>query len=403
MEVSTQVPQATHYPALFREYIVRNTQYALGQVEAPGFGSEPDDHEMALRALQYGLDHAAAWAVIRHLLFALAPKMEQAGYRQEWSTYLKQGLERSQQLADLEAEARLCLFLGELYEYQGSDEEAARHLTFGLSLFEMLHQQEWQGRALNRLAALRWRQRAFAESTDLVRRARVLLVDSSAEQAYSHFVLGGIAFEQGERTEARFHFEESLRLWQVGGDARRVAWGMTHLGNVLWAEGHYTQAIEQYEAAAERFEDLDDPVHLALVRVNIGTIHLSQGNPARALAFYRLAEPAFHRAQDLRCLAALGTNQGKAHRQLKQWTAAEVAFQRSIYLWRQLGNAKSLVNALDGLGKTYQEQQRWGEAKVVLHEALAELGGLEADPAHERLLKMVTEYLEESSPELLDP
>lgn len=52
---------------------------------------------------------------MRALLLTLAPKMEQAGFRQDWLSYLARRLDQAHSLEDRRAEAELNLQVGYLH------------------------------------------------------------------------------------------------------------------------------------------------------------------------------------------------------------------------------------------------------------------------------------------------
>ena len=168
-------PLLTDYPAIFRGYIVRNTQDILARVQQAGAILPPAEREQALHTLSYALKLPEAWPDTRTLLLTMAPKMEQAGYRDEWMPYLAQGIQQSQYLDDIEAEAALHLQLGMLYQLRGKYKEAHLHLVTSAEEFERLNARRNQVRALNRLAYVARLQRQFEEATRLVETVRRLL------------------------------------------------------------------------------------------------------------------------------------------------------------------------------------------------------------------------------------
>ncbi|MCP4289822.1 MAG: hypothetical protein GY792_36285, partial [Gammaproteobacteria bacterium] len=83
MVVDTMVAPQTDYPALFRAYVVRSMAQLRVELSEVGSILSADEQEQALHALSFALKLPEAWPETRALLLAIAPKMEQAGYRDE--------------------------------------------------------------------------------------------------------------------------------------------------------------------------------------------------------------------------------------------------------------------------------------------------------------------------------
>ena len=147
MAVSTAaVTTMTDYPAIFRGYVVRSTQHILSVIRQAGAILPPEDRDQALHTLSYALKLPEAWPDARALLLIMAPKMEQAGFRDEWIPYLQQGADQSQQIGDTEAGAELHLHLGILYQLRSKYKEARTHLEISAKAFEKLDQPRPQAR-----------------------------------------------------------------------------------------------------------------------------------------------------------------------------------------------------------------------------------------------------------------
>jgi hypothetical protein len=86
----------------------RSLDLLLMQVVAAGQAAPPSDvRTQAMHTLDYAFQLPAIWQQVRHLLLALAPKMEQAGHRSEWLTLLDLAIEQSRHQRDGESEGEL--------------------------------------------------------------------------------------------------------------------------------------------------------------------------------------------------------------------------------------------------------------------------------------------------------
>ena len=85
---------------MFQDYIRAGVQASLARVQAVEHTLPELDRQQAWHLLSFALDLPEVWDETRALLLALAPKMEQAGFRMEWLVYLMEGHRRSQTYAD---------------------------------------------------------------------------------------------------------------------------------------------------------------------------------------------------------------------------------------------------------------------------------------------------------------
>lgn len=114
----------TIYTDIFTSYILNGASQALAQVQQSA-GQIPEDvRAQAWHLLDYALGVDPAWPQVRELLLALSPKMEMAGYRDEWLPFLQAGIERSIAQADRAVEARLELAVGQLLRLENRYNEA---------------------------------------------------------------------------------------------------------------------------------------------------------------------------------------------------------------------------------------------------------------------------------------
>jgi tetratricopeptide (TPR) repeat protein len=390
-------PLMTDYPAIFRGYIVRNTQDILARVRQTGAILPPAEREQALHTLSYALKLPEAWPDARALLLTMAPKMEQAGYRDEWMPYLAQGIQQSQALDDPEAEAELHFQLGRVYRLRAKYEEARAHFEASARGFERLNASLNQARALNRLAQVARLERRFAEATRLVEDALSLLGEQETERAYSYLVLGMVAVDKREWPGAVDFFEMSLSLWGRENNQRMMGRCLISLGAALQPMKKYHEAIDAYHQAIALFEEIQDPIHQAITQMNLGNVYYWLDQPDEALKLHLRAERIFRRAQDRFYLAHVHHNIGMAYRKLQQWERAKEAYLKSITQQEQIGNIAWLVDTMDGLGLLYLDQGQPGKAVATFEEALNRLAEIEGEPGYENLFEMLTNHLREAS------
>ena len=381
------------YGVVFREHVRRSVRRALADARATEAGLPAEQREQALQTLTFALDATDAWPEARDLLVALAPKLEQAGWRDELVPFLLRGIEVSQTAGDGAAQAELRLQLGMVYLVLGKLDEARSDLIASAAGFAGLHDRSSQARALNRAAYVARLQRRFPEAKEWVEAAADLIEPGEAEQAYGDFVTACIAVDEQDWVRAQAGFRQALAGWERHGDSTMIARSLTNLGTALRGGGQTEEAAACFERAIGLMQRPGDEINVASTRVNLGNVYWTTGQPARALEHYRAAEQVFRQAHDQLRLARVSTNMGLAYTDLGQWDNAAAAFDASIDYHRALGNLRGVANAMDALGVVYRAQSHHATAKATFREALALLETLAGQPGVASLREEVEAHL----------
>lgn len=384
------------YAALFRQYIQRGAQAALAAVQSAGPVLPVEEQEQSLHALEFALELPDAWPEARALLLALAPRLEQAGYRQGAVPFLQRGIEQCQTAGDLAGQAELELDLGILELARGRLDTARDLFQASAGRCEAASQPHKMARALNRWAYCERLQQRSASAAGLVQQAMSLVTPDDAEWAYGQFVLGCLAVDRGDWPEALHEFEAALAGWQRHDDPVMSARSLTNLGTAQRGAGQIAAAIASFTEAIDLMGALGDTVNQAATRLNLGNAYWALGQPQQALEQYKLAEPVFRQTQDDLRLARVTLNMGAVYLQLERWQQAEEAMTAAVAMNRALGDRRGVANALDGLAELALHQGQYSAAESSLHAALAELAGLETQPSYALLLSHIAGHLEEA-------
>lgn len=380
--------RAGDYSALFRTYIERSAEHVLGQIRGYSEGVPPiGDREQTMHTLSYALELPDAWSTTRDLLLEASPKMEQAGIRDEWFSFLEYGLHESLRRDDRATAAELHYELGTLHQRRGEFAEAREHYSTSAEQYESLRDSCRQARALNRIAYVSSLQGQLQQATEHAEQALALLPDDAADEGgYSCMVLGRCAMEKRDWVTAREWKQRSLDLWRQTEDQRKIAWGLHNLSTAVERLGDYDEALACLEQAVTIYDRIDDPVHRAAAFVNMGNVHVARGAYREALSYYERAESVFREVNDTFRLAQVSINVGIAHHYLEEWAPAERAYRKGIRFWQLFDNVQHLINVMDSLGEMYVDTERYDEALEVLYEARRRLD--EADEP-ERLAYLV--------------
>lgn len=379
-------PAEGPYPDLFRRYVQRGAQAALADVAAAGPALPAEQREQGLHTLDFALGLPEAWPQARDLLIALAPRLEQAGLRQDSIPRLQRGIAQCQAGGDLAGQAQLELHLGLVHLALGRLDAARDLFAASADHCQAAGDRHGQARALNRWAYVDRLQQRLESAAQRVGEAMRLATPDESEHTYGRFVLGGLALDHGDWPAALAHFQEALAGWRRHGDPLMAARSLTNLGAALRGAGRPDEAIARYQEALPLLAALGDTANEATTRMNLGNVYWQQGQPQQALAQYVQAEAALRQADDHLRLAKVNLNLGLVLRDLGQWPRAEQAIAAAIELYRSLGDRRGAANALDALAEVYLDQGRADAALPLLRQALAELEGLEGRPGYASLL-----------------
>lgn len=388
--ISSEV--ATSYPLLFQHYVIRTAQRSLEEVTA-NTTTPHSKLEQALHILTLAVNLANGWSTVRNLSFALAPIMEQAGYRDELIQILEKAILQSRTMKDICAEAQFHLHLGHLYQLRARYELGILHLQASFELFTKVNDQPKMAEVLNRWAYIARLQGDLEQANTLVQQAMALLSVDDTQLAFCHFVLGTIANDRRNWGKAIEEIQHSLTIYTNADDKRMMALRLGNLGPPLFMSQQYLEAISCYEQAIALFGQMHDPVQKAVMQMNLGNVYSVLKQPRRAIELYTAAIPVLNRVHDELHLAMLDTNMGIAHRQCKDFKQSERLLLAAIERWRLLENIRSQANAYVELGVTYLEQEQFAVAKGAFLCARNLLTQNESIPGHVSLLDSINHYL----------
>ena len=386
----------TRYQEMFTTYIGRGVSQVWEHLQSTGDQLPSLDLRLqALQVLQFALKVDATWPITREVLFTLAPKMEQAGHRDDWRPFLEEGIRVCQAWGDVEAEGVLRLQLGKQYRLRCRYLEAREQYRRSARIWVRLGDRHRLAQVVSQLAYLARLQDKHAVAWRLAQRALALAGDFQPARAHSLFVLGTLAADGRNYAQAEIYFREAQALWEEQGELRHIARSLRNLGTVLYFQQRCDEAIVCFQRALSLFEHVSDPVHRALTQMNLGIAHLACGQQIQALELFQQAEGVFRNTGEKANLALLYGNFGYAYRHLGRLDEAAWAYEQAIKIRSELGNVTSLVNAMDGLGLTYQAQGKTTQAAAIFREALERLEAIRGHPRYEYLRRMISGHLRE--------
>ena len=173
---------------VFQEYVRRSVRRALTKALATQAGLPVEQREQALQTLTFALDAIDAWPEARDLLVALAPKLDQAGWREEVVPYLLRGIDVSKTAGDDVGLAELRLQLAMVHLVMGKLDEAYGELIASAADFDRLDDRRNRARR-SQSGSLRGSHAAALSRSDQIGRDRCGFGRAGdAEEAYGDFV-----------------------------------------------------------------------------------------------------------------------------------------------------------------------------------------------------------------------
>ena len=260
--------------------------------------------------LSYALRADDLWQPARALLLALSPKMEQAGFREEWIAYLSAGIHAAGVQNDFEAIGEFALQIAQLQRMMSDYEPAISWLQTSLENFRKVHDSGGQVRALNELAWVEHLRRHYSEATDAVEQALALLAEDDPERGMCYRVQGMIAIYQRQWQVAEESHRKSLAAFRQQGDERKAAWAMQNLALALRGQKCFDEAIDLFLQAASTMQKVGDLYHWMIVQLNLGTTYYFDNQLNEAVHCYRQAESYAIQFHDRLRLADVYVNLG---------------------------------------------------------------------------------------------
>lgn len=361
-KVRQDSPPEDDFGALFQHYLLRRTERLLDQVAADDQLLDEEVRSKALTALEFALESQDAHALAGKLLLAMAPKMERAGFRDEWMNYLKRWLACEAIQKDLACIGELEYQVGFLSQLCADFETAKEYLQKSRGTFASLDNVEGQARALNRLAFVARLQEHPQTAHNYVEIALSILPINSPDREFCYFVLAVLAEDSGNYREAVTYYRQSLDSCKQVNNPSKLALRLGNLGLGLYYIKEYSEAIGCFEQSIHLFSSLNDKARIAGIWLNLGVIYLVTAKTEKAIDLFTKAELVFRSLSDNYSLGLVYLNLGIAHRDMSHYNLSEQFLLTSIQYWEQLGAITDLVNVMDELGLTYLSMNNQSKA-----------------------------------------
>jgi len=355
------------------------------------------EREDAWHLLSYAFDQDVAWQETRQLVFALAPRMELAGFREDWINYLQTAASRGADHNDLAATAEFEYQTGLLYRMLTDYERAKSWLNSSRERFALLGDRGGQARVLNELAWIEQLRRNYDAATEHVEHALPLLDESAPERGMCYRVQGMIAIYQGHWEQAERYHRKALAIFEQHGDVRKVAWSMVNLAVAQLGQKKLEESITNCSQACALMHQMGDEYHLAIAQMNLGLAYYHSHKFDDAVGCYLKSESIMVRFHDLLRLAEVHLNLALAHLAQDHNELASVSFEYAIHLFKKSGVISQVINAMDGLAMSYMAQSCFDKALTILTDAISMLPQIVNAPNYQYYNQSLNKHLEEAT------
>jgi tetratricopeptide (TPR) repeat protein len=384
---SSQASQAD-YGDLFVEYMAGGLQMSLTRIQAESRLLTDADRQQAWHTLSYALDIDRLWPLSCALLLALAPKLEQAGYREEWLVFLTTGIERARAYGDRPSLAELAYHAGLIERYLSRYGQAHAHLSESAALSAQLGHYARQGRTLNQLAYVEYERAHYRVAEELAQRALALPQLPQLEHAMAQGILGLTANEDGRYEDAITHHRHALEIRRQAGDRRTMAWSLQNIGYAYRRQGQADEAILYLNEAAEILSALNDTYHHAIVLLNLGSSYIEAGQPDEAIEPLLRARQVFIQLGATRMLANTYVSLGNEYSDLGDIDSAIQHYRLAVEHFGQIASLGDQLNAQFGLANALLEKGENNAAEENLLAIEARLPSIANNPFHYNYLSI---------------
>ncbi|WP_437807926.1 ATP-binding protein [Sorangium sp. So ce1078] len=255
--------------------------------------------------------------------------------------------------------------IGRLYRDSGSLDEAGKHLTTALRLFEGARDERGIASTIDDIGKLHWLRGEYQEALKWLRDAlaRRERMGDRRSIALSLNNLGLALQDSGEFKQALNTFERSLAIRREISDLLGVVMSLNNLGMIAQDQRDHRRALKLFEEALEVARQVGDRNRTALILTNIGGTLYRSGDPDEAVRVLQQAEELCDELGDRLGLAEARRALGKAYMLRGDLEKARDSISRAVDLFASVRSKVHLGIALRTLGEI-TAAGGWGSANT---------------------------------------
>lgn len=309
--------------------------------------------------------------------------------------------------------------LGDLATSHGNLDEAMTHFQKALSYRERAHDHPGVAATWNNIATVYARQGDYRGAMQVFQRSATLPAIEDRQRALFLANLGFVKQALGESREASEAYHQAAEIQRTLDEGRGLAITLNNLAVVYRDLGQIDRSLETFQEARARFVEVDDRRGVAHAVLNLGVLYGKLDQLAKAEEYqleatkllqqvgektarvdalinlartrHRLGKPDdaqahFNLAMDLAAAASYEPGFCRLHLQRarcfaddKHWSPAQVDYEKSLSLARELGLRGLELEAVFGLSQVLEERGSLQDSRVRAMEAVEILDDLRID------------------------
>ncbi|TYB45345.1 AfsR/SARP family transcriptional regulator [Actinomadura chibensis] len=257
-------------------------------------------------------------------------------------------------------------------EARGRWDAAARLHTRAIAALRGLDDAPGTARALADRSLIRFRGGEYGAAREDAEEA-LAIYRALGDRRGEADVLGHLSlvhWHQSRFPEALERCREALDIRRAVGDRHGEARGLDHTAIFLEYTGDHREAERLRLRAIDMFTELDDPRGRTMALNNMGDLLLRMGDVDRAVDYYeRTAAAAAELGRQHQAISLI--NMANVHRHTDEPEAALLNYRKALAISMEIGDRRSSVETLIGIGATFHDIGRYGEALIHHERALA--------------------------------
>jgi predicted ATPase/class 3 adenylate cyclase len=159
---------------------------------------------------------------------------------------------------------------------------------------------------------------------------------------------GGLAFVQGDYTQGRRFYEDSLAMWRELGDRRQIAYLLSNLGFLTSSQGDQAAARTLLEESLAIRREIADTGGAATSLNNLGLVLYRIGDFAGARALFNEALVIWREVGDKQHIAMALANLGLVSREQGDYPLSRSFYEECVGIRRALGDKQGIAYTLEG-------------------------------------------------------
>ena len=187
--------------------------------------------------------------------------------------------------------------------------------------------------------------------------------------AKANNLLGILYFKTGKLSNAEYHHNYALSIWESINNKEVIVLTLINLGNIYSDKNQKENAEQAYLEAFSIFNELKNDKQKANALNNIGIIKFENGNISIAKHYFEKAYQLAEKLNDYELKAFCLNNIGATYEREKNWNEAWAYYDDARELRELMDNQTDLVDSYINLASVSLENKKINQAKEYISKA----------------------------------